>query len=102
MQSIVTMPYAVFCSRKNNNRAIDKPCLDPLDFGKEPEPNPELLLRRGRVAIFPSREEAENALRATGKALAGQAFTKNFSFIILECRELDDANGSNEVSSELG
>ena len=79
------MPYAVFCCRKKKNRAIDPPCLDPLDFGIGEEPNPELLLRRGRVGMFVSKEHAEGALRTTGKELAGQAFTKDFEFVILEC-----------------
>ena len=77
------MPYAVFCCRKNKNRAIDPPCLDPLDFGKDEEPNQELLMRRGRVALFTSREDATAALWATGKALP--EFAKGFSFMILEC-----------------
>jgi hypothetical protein len=79
------MPYAVFCCRKNKNRAVDPPCLDPLDFGIGEEPNPEVLLRRGRVGLFVSKEHAEGALRTTGKALAGQSFTKDFEFVILEC-----------------
>ena len=77
------MPYAVFCCRKNKNRAIDPPCLDPLDFGKGDEPSQDLLLRRGRVALFTSREHAEAALWATGKS--SRDFVKNFSFYILEC-----------------
>ena len=81
------MPYAIFCCRKNKNRAIDPPCLDPLDFGIGDEPKPELLLRRGRVGMFFSKEHAEAALRATGKELAGQSFTKDFDFTILECCE---------------
>lgn len=38
--------YAVFCCRKDKNREIEPPCLDPLDFGIGNEPNPELLLTR--------------------------------------------------------
>ena len=77
------MPYAVFCCRKNKNRAVDPPCLDPLDFGKGDEPKPDLLLRRGRVALFATREHAEAALWATGTS--SLEFAKNFSFLILEC-----------------
>jgi hypothetical protein len=79
------MPYAVFCCRKKKHRAIDPPCLDPLDFGIGEEPFPQLLLRRGRVGMFVSKEHAEGALRTTGKKLAGEAFTKDFYFVILEC-----------------
>ncbi len=79
------MPYAVFCCRKNKNRAIDPPCLDPLDFGIGKEPKPEVLLRRGRVGLFDSHQHAKDALNATGKELAGQAFVKDFEFLILEC-----------------
>ena len=79
------MPWAVFCCKKNKNRATDPPCLDPLDFGQGKEPNPDLLLRRGRVGLFISKEHAEGALRTTGKAMAGTEFTKDFSFVILEC-----------------
>lgn len=79
------MPYAVFCCQKKKNRAVDPPCLDPLDYGIGNEPNPELLLRRGRVGLLDSEEDARMALYATGKALAGQSFTKDFEFLILEC-----------------
>lgn len=79
------MPYAVFCCKKNKNRAIDPPCLDPLDFGKGEEPGQELLLRRGRVALFATREYAEAALWATGASSSAQEFVKDFSFLILEC-----------------
>jgi hypothetical protein len=79
--------YAVFCCRKNKNRDIDPPCLDPLDFGIGKEPSQHLLLRRGRVGLFASRDAAEVALRATGKEMSSQAFTftKDFEFVILEC-----------------
>jgi hypothetical protein len=80
------MPYAVFCCRKNKNRAIDHPCLDPLDFGLGHEPKPEILLRRGRVGIFESKELAEESLRTTCKEMAGTKFAKDFMFVILECR----------------
>jgi hypothetical protein len=79
------MPFAVFCHQKKKNRAIDPPCLDPLSFGVDREPSPELLLRRGRVALFSSREKAEEALASTGKVMAGTSFTKDFAFAILEC-----------------
>ena len=79
------MAYAVFCFPKNKNRAIDPPCLDPLDFGQSGEPEMALLLRRGRVGTFATIEDAEHALRRTGNACTGQAWTKEFAFVILEC-----------------
>lgn len=87
----VVMPYAVFCLQKNKNRAVDHPCLDPLDYGIGNEPDPHLLLRRGRVALFPTEEAAEEALRATGKDPSAEMaeWKKMFKFQILECREVE-------------
>jgi len=47
----------------------------------------QMLLRRGRVGLFVSKEHAEGALRTTGKEMAGTAFTKDFEFVILECAD---------------
>lgn len=55
--------YAVFVQPRRKNRAVDPPCLDPLSFGIGNDPFPEQLLRRGRVALFASREEAEADVR---------------------------------------
>jgi hypothetical protein len=78
---------AVFCCVKNKQRSIDPPCLDPLDFGIGNEPSPELLLRRGRVALFESREKAEQELEKTLKSEGAKGFREKFSFIILPCLE---------------
>ena len=78
--------YAIFCCQKNKIRSVDPPCLDPLDYGLAGEPEPQLLLRRGRVALFATREQAEKALAKTGKEMEGGF--KQFSFLILECREV--------------
>ncbi len=80
--------FAVFCIPKNKNRAIDPPCLDPLDLGRGNEPEPHLLMRRGRVGLFATRKSAEDALKRTAKACAGQPWTKSFAFIVLECRDI--------------
>jgi hypothetical protein len=89
------MPYAVFCLPKNKNRAVDPPCLDPLDYGVGNEPDPHRLLRRGRVALFATAEEAEEALRATlldGSSPELAPWKKKFKFQILECREVGKNN----------
>jgi len=81
------MPYAVFCISKNKNRSVDPPCLDPIDYGVGQEPEPSILLRRGRVALFESKELAEQALRdsiETNESLKANA-KKQFDFVILEC-----------------
>lgn len=77
--------FAVFCFPKKKNRNIDPPCLDPMDFGTGKELLPELLLRRGRVGLFATREQAESALARTGKECAGEEWTKTFAFVVLEC-----------------
>ena len=94
------MPWAVFCCKKNKNRATDPPCLDPLDFGQGKEPNPDLLLRRGRVGLFVSKEHAEGALRTTGREMAGTEFAKDFSFVILECVDRSAAATLSEPTVE--
>lgn len=79
------MPWAAFVILKNKNRSVDPPCLDPLDFGIGNEPDRALLMRRGRVGMFPTKADAEAALARTGKACKGQPWTKEFAFIVLEC-----------------
>ena len=76
--------YAVFVRLKGKRRSVDSPCLDPLDFGRGNELARDELLRRGRVALFDSREDALKAIRATCK---GQPFLREFEFVILECRQ---------------
>ena len=82
------MKYAVFCCVKNKHRAVDPPCLDPLAFGTEKEPSPDLLLRRGRVTLFESSEKAEQELDKTLRTDLGKSFRKNFTFVILSCEEV--------------
>jgi hypothetical protein len=82
------MPYAVFCLPKEKNRAVDPPCLDPLDYGVGNEPGPHLLLRRGRVALFATVDDAADAIRATLEDGELTTWKKKFKFQILECREV--------------
>ncbi len=79
--------FAVFCIPKRKNRAVDPPCLDPLDFGRGKEPEQDKLLRRGRVGLFQTRENAEDALRQTIESSGDVEWTKKFAFIVLECVE---------------
>lgn len=75
------MKYAVFCLL---NGDID-PCLEPLSYGRDGEPEPHLLLRRKRVGLFDTREAAEVALTLTLVACEGMEFVRRFKFIVLEC-----------------
>lgn len=79
--------FAVMCCHRGKNRSLDEPCLDPLSYGRAGagEPYPDELLRRGRATLFSTREEAERALRKTGKANAGNEWLKTFAFLIVEC-----------------
>jgi hypothetical protein len=79
--------YAVFIQPRKKNRSIDPPCLDPLDYGEGKEPDHEQLLRRGRVGLFASREDAEAEILATCEANKGAEFVNKFGFLILECRD---------------
>ena len=79
------MKYAVFCLLKNNDRSVGDPCLDPLDYGRDGEPERDLLLRRGRVKLFDTRELAESAIAATVRECWGMEFVKRFKFVVLEC-----------------
>jgi hypothetical protein len=80
--------YAIFACQKNKNRAVDPPCLDPLSYGRDSEPQPHLLLRRGRVQLFETEAEAQNRLHVTiENALANDAkWPHEFGFVILECQ----------------
>ena len=79
--------YAVFCQHRNRNRAVDPPCLDPLDYGRDDEPYQDKLLRRGRVRLFATKDEAIAALNELGKGDGEKQFMKDFAFTILECVE---------------
>ena len=92
--------YAIFACVKNKNRAVDPPCLDPLSYGRGGEPQPHLLLRRGRVQLFESEAEAQNRLHVTiENALAADAtWPHEFGFVILECTSNQPpASGDNGV-----
>jgi hypothetical protein len=83
--------YAIFACVKNKNRAVDPPCLDPLSYGREGEPQPHLLLRRGRVQLFETYDEAEAELITSNDAAkaGGQEPYKNFDYVILKCDKVD-------------
>jgi hypothetical protein len=80
----MTMPFAVFILRRDKNRQLDNPCLDPLSYGRESEPEPTRLLRRGRVQVFATTEAAEQALRDSMAGHEKEQFARNFKFQILE------------------
>lgn len=77
--------YAVFIQPRRKNRAVDPPCLDPLDFGQGNEPYQNQLLRRGRVGLFTSKAEAEREIKRTCELNYGADFLKDNAFLILEC-----------------
>lgn len=87
------MSYAIFCLQKNKNRAVDQPCLDPLDYGIGDEPWPELLLRRGRVALFDTEDAAFAALKETLRSddEAVKSWAKVFKFQVIRCVQRDFA-----------
>jgi len=78
--------FAVFCLKKSSTKfGLGPPDLDPMDYGKDGEPEPHLLLRRRRVGLFATREEAEAAMAATAKQMKGNEFYKSHAFIVLAC-----------------
>lgn len=89
--SAATPCYAVFVLPQKAVRSVDPPCLDALDFGEGKEPAHDELLRRGRVGLFRSRDDAMEAIRHTGEANRGQPFLREFAFLVMECRDRRDA-----------
>jgi hypothetical protein len=81
------MAFAVFCFKRSALKPLGPPSLDPMDYGIGDEPSPHLLLRRSRVGLFATRDDAEAALRETGRECKGQDWTKEFGFLTLECVE---------------
>lgn len=80
--------YAIFACQKNKNRSVDPPCLDPLSYGRDGEPEPHLLLRRGRVSVFEDKEAAQAAMEATViglRELKAFDWLVQFDFVLLEC-----------------
>lgn len=94
--------YAVFCIPKGKHRSSDGPCLDPLDYGQGKEPDPHLLLRRGRVGLFWEKEHAEEALRKTLEAKAFPEFLKRHEFVVLECVKRSREESSEEYAARTG
>lgn len=62
---------------------------EPVSFGRGKEPGQENLLRRGRAAVFPTREAAEAALLETCQRCraAGHEWTEPgiVTFKFVEC-----------------
>lgn len=77
--------WAIFCQPRNKDRSVDPPCLDPLDYGRDGEPFSDKLLRRGRVRLFATKEDALSALQELGRSDGEKQFMKEFAFTILEC-----------------
>jgi hypothetical protein len=94
--------YAVFCIPKGKHRASDGPCLDPLDYGQGKEPDPHLLLRRGRVGLFWEKSHAEEALRKTLAAKHFPDFLKKHGFVVLECVKRSREESSEEWAARTG
>jgi len=94
--------FAVFCIPKGKSRSIDGPCLDPLDYGQGNEPEPHLLLRRGRVGLFWETSHAEEALRKTLAAKLFPDFLKKHEFVVLECVKRSREESSEEWAARTG
>lgn len=83
--------FAVFAVPKSQlvdlgvKELMGLPKCDPLDYGIGNEPEKDLLLRRGRIALFELRCEAEAAIKRTAEHCKDQTWTKKYGFAILEC-----------------
>ena len=93
--------YAIFACQKNKNRSLDVPCLDPLSYGRAGEPEPHLLLRRGRVQLFDTYDDAECALIRSNDAAKsnGQQPYRNFDYVFLKCQPPASGKDGGELSS---
>jgi hypothetical protein len=91
--------FAVFACVKNKNRALDVPCLDPLSYGRDFEPEPQLLLRRGRVQLFETYDDAESSLIRSKDAAKsnGHEPYKNFDYVFLKCQPPASGEGEGVV-----
>lgn len=86
------MQWAIFCCPKNKNRSVDPPCLDPLSYGRGNEPDQHLLLRRGRVTLFNTEEEAIEALQKTcDQTPKDDAWKAAFKWQFIECEFAEEA-----------
>jgi hypothetical protein len=58
----------------------------PLSYGKDDDPSPEQLLRRGRATMFASRSEASAAIHATIKVAMeeGATWPKKYGIYLIE------------------
>jgi hypothetical protein len=61
----------------------------PLSYGKDDEPSPEQLLRRGRATMFANRSEASAAIRATIKVATNEGATwpKQYGIYLIEVED---------------
>jgi len=87
--------YAVFMRCPERRGEV----YEPTDFGIKREAAPDILLRRNRVAVFRSREDAEMAVRYTLDCLKklGSPFVKRPNlFAIVPCVFRQPANPEDE------
>jgi hypothetical protein len=65
--------------------------MDPLSYGRDEDPTPHLLLRRGRVSLFASRAAATDAIHATlsDDAVRDCDWARKWSFVVLECESAE-------------
>lgn len=78
---MTTQGYAIFTFSEK-----DRCYGEPLAYGRDDEPSPQMLLRRNRVELFPSKDAAERALKDTyHKAVADNCrWVREFKFSIVE------------------
>ena len=67
----------------------DSTC-DALSYGRDNEPSPNLLLRRGRATLFETMDTAEAALVASlqSSTSKGDTWPKKFAFRIIPVENL--------------
>lgn len=77
--------FAIFASPKHGKR-----CDDPLGYALPNQPYEGLLLKRGYVCMFPTRESAMNALEASllREDAMGSDWHKKSLFTVMEVRSV--------------
>jgi hypothetical protein len=77
---------AMICLKRKTE--LDPLVGDPADFGIDGEPCPERLMRRWRAALFATREELDEAIKATmdDAVSRGHEWVKRFVFQPVRCR----------------
>lgn len=92
------MGYIVMSANLPKNGASPK-FFAPLSYGRNGEPSPEQLLRRGRATLFESQDEAIKAVNATLKRAKdeGALWPKKYAIYLCVC-ETPDATGSEVLS----